>query len=117
MMVGLTIYCWQRRYLTGAVQLAGLCLCLALAFFFNVHRLLAFQNPDTTQAQAKLLFWGGWRKIVFSASILFSLWLALTLKPAPWPIIWQRLLRCWSSASSTGFCLFAFGTKRGANSG
>ena len=92
MMVGLTIYCWQRRYLTGAVQLAGLCLCLALAFFFNVHRLLAFQNPDTTQAQAKLLFWGGWRKIVFSASILFSLWLALTLKPAPWPIIWQRLL-------------------------
>ena len=92
MMVGLTIYCWQRRYLTGAVQLAGLCLCLALAFFFNVHRLLAFQNPDTTQAQAKLLFWGGWRKIVFSASILFSLWLALTLKPAPWLIIWQRLL-------------------------
>ena len=90
--LALALFCCRRRHLAGAVQLAGLCLCLALASFFNIYRLLAFQDPDTTRAQAKLLLWGGGRKIAFSASTLFFLWLALALKPAPWPTIWQRLL-------------------------
>ena len=94
--LALAFFCWRRRHLALALPLAlplaGLSLCFALAFFFNFYRLLAFQDPDATLAQARLIFWAGWRKIAFSASTLFFLWLALALKPAPGSIIWKRSL-------------------------